>query len=77
MLIQAEIINASWLNNNILSYLCRHEKIDNMGNSGGDGPLVPGLALHATVVHRGDGEDEEGAVRRVRQPKPVPSIAQP
>ena len=37
-----------------------------MDNSRGDGTLVPGAALRSNLLHRGDGEDEERAIRRER-----------
>ena len=40
----------------------RDEEIYYMDNSGGDGAVVPRASLRADLLHRGDGEDEAGAV---------------
>lgn len=43
-------------------YLCNHEEDNDLDNCYNNGTVVPWTALSAAVVHRGDGEDEEGAV---------------
>ena len=47
-------------------YLCKHEKVNNLDIRYSHGRLFPLPALPAGKLHRGDGKDAQGAVRRIR-----------
>ena len=55
-------ISANFAHRNVTE---EDEEVNNMGDSHHNGNVIRRVAMDTSIVHRGDGEDEEGAIRRV------------